>query len=322
LVALGLSERAAALTLWALAAASGGLAVVVRNFAWPVVALLVPLFGMAVVYFLVFVAGVKVYAPLDNADEGRGRAILPTLADFGYKRRIFEVLSDLVIIVLAYYAAFLLRFDSDITIYYTHFIRSLPLVIVCQLAAFLIIGQYKGLWRYTSMSDVASFVKCTAGAWVSSTLMVVFFYRFDGWSRGVLVMDGVLLFLGVTGTRVAFRVLRNWMLRLKPPANAKRVLIYGAGDGGELLLRELINNRELGLHPVGFVDDDPQKQGRMIHGVKVLGPLERLQTLASEQQVDELVISTGKLEAERSEMVSQLCANAGVHCRRMRISLD
>jgi UDP-GlcNAc:undecaprenyl-phosphate/decaprenyl-phosphate GlcNAc-1-phosphate transferase len=322
LVALGLSERAAALTLWSLAAASGGLAVVVRNFAWPVVALLVPLFGMVIVYFLVFVAGVKVYAPLESAEEGRGRAVLPTLADFGYKRRIFEVLSDVVIIVLAYYASFLLRFDGDLTPYYSHFIRSLPIVIVCQLAAFLVIGQYKGLWRYTSMNDMASFVKCTVGAWLASTLMVVFFYRFEGWSRGVLVMDGVLLFLGVTGTRVAFRVLRSWMLRLKPPANAKRVLIYGAGDGGELLLRELINNRELGLFPVGFVDDDPQKEGRMIHGVKVLGPLDKLQVLASEQKADELVISTGKLEAERSELVSQLCANAGLHCRRMRISLD
>ena len=118
-------------------------------------------------------------------------------------------------------------------------------------------------------------------------------------------------------------MIRTWIARFQSPASgSKRVLIYGAGDGGELLLRELMNNRDLGLHPVGFVDDDPQKLGRVIHGVRVLGSLDRLGELAGTESIEEVVISTTKLAADRSTQVAQLCAAAGVSCRRMRIALE
>ena len=100
------------------------------------------------------------------------------------------------------------------------------------------------------------------------------------------------------------------------------MLIYGAGDGGELLLRELQNNRELGMLAVGFVDDDPQKRGRVIHGVRVWGPVQELVSLIVGHQVDELVISTGKLPEERSTLITQLCGEAGIQVRKLRIALD
>ena len=323
LVALGLSERAAALTLWLLAAASGGVAVLVRNMAWPVAALIVPVFSLVLLFFLIFVGRVPVYQAVESEAEGRGRALLPTLADFSYKRRVFEVLNDLLMIVLAYYAAFLLRFDGNLVQpYYQQFLVSLPVVILAQIGAFLALGLYRGLWKYTSMTDLSTQIKAVAGGWIASTVAVVFIFRLEGYSRGVFVMDAVLLMFGVAGTRISFRLLRTWLVRLRPPANAKRVLIYGAGDGGELLLRELQNNLELGLFPVGFVDDDPQKVGRVIHGVHVLGSLERLGELAGSERVDELVISTSRLAADRTEQVARLCATAGLNCRRMRIALE
>jgi UDP-GlcNAc:undecaprenyl-phosphate GlcNAc-1-phosphate transferase len=323
LVALGLSERAAALTLWVLAAASGAVAVLVRNMAWPVAALIVPVFSLVLLFFLIFVGRVPVYQAVASEADVRGRALLPTLADFSYKRRVFEVLNDLLVIVIAYYAAFLLRFDGALVQpYYTQFLLSLPVVILSQIGAFLALGLYRGLWKYTSMSDLSTQIKAVVGGWIASTVAVVFIFRLEGYSRGVFVMDAVLLMFGVAGSRISFRLLRTWLGRLQPPANAKRVLIYGAGDGGELLLRELQNNHDLGLYPVGFVDDDPQKVGRVIHGVRVLGPLEQLGELAGSARVDELVISTNRLGAERSEQVARLCATAGLNCRRMRIALE
>jgi UDP-GlcNAc:undecaprenyl-phosphate GlcNAc-1-phosphate transferase len=323
LVALGLSERAAALTLYALAAASGGVAVLVRNLSWSLAALVVPLFVMALMFFLVFVGRVRVYEPVADEQEGRGRALLPTLADFSYKRRIFEVFNDLTIIALAYYASYLVRFDGHLLEQQAwQFAVSLPLIIVAQLAAFLVLGLYRGLWRYTSMSDVSTLLKAVAAGWIASTLTVTFRFRFDGFSRGVFAIDGVLLLLGIGGSRVAFRLLHSWMVRRSPPANARRVVIYGAGDGGELLLREMLNNHQLGLQPVGFVDDDPQKQGRVIHGVRVLGPLEKLPDVVGRERVDEVVISTTKLSSHRSVQVTELCHTTGIHCRRMRIALE
>jgi UDP-GlcNAc:undecaprenyl-phosphate GlcNAc-1-phosphate transferase len=135
-------------------------------------------------------------------------------------------------------------------------------------------------------------------------------------------MDGVFLMFGIAGSRVSFRLLRTWMLRREPAPDAKRVVIYGAGDGGELLLRELQNNIALGLHPVGFVDDDPQKLGRVIHGVRVLGPLEKLQELAGSTKIDEVVVATTKLTADRAALAAQMCQSAGLNFRRMRIALE
>jgi UDP-GlcNAc:undecaprenyl-phosphate/decaprenyl-phosphate GlcNAc-1-phosphate transferase len=323
LVALGLSERNAALTLWTVAALSGAVAVLVRNESWMVGAFLVPAFFMASLFFAVFVGGVRVYQPVADDREITGRALLPTLADFTYKRRVFEVLCDVAIIVLAYYAAFLLRFDGELlSPFYDLFVQSLPLVIVIQLGVFLALGLYDGLWRYTSMNDLSRQLRAIAGAWISSTLAIVFVFGLQNISRSVLIIDGLILTAAVTGTRISFRLLRTWAGRFKSTAEGKRVLIYGAGDGGELLLRELIQNRELGLQAVGFVDDDPQKQGRMIHGVRVLGSLDRLGELAHAERVDEIVVSTTKLGADRNEMLALVCRNAGLRYRRMRIALE
>jgi UDP-GlcNAc:undecaprenyl-phosphate GlcNAc-1-phosphate transferase len=119
-----------------------------------------------------------------------------------------------------------------------------------------------------------------------------------------------------------FRLLRSWASHLQSTPTGKRIHIYVAGDVGELMLRELLQNREHGLHAVGFVDDDPQKQGRLIHGVRVLGPLAQLRELADKEQVDEVVVSTTKLAADRNEMLDVVCRDAGLRYRRMRIALE
>ena len=187
---------------------------------------------------------------------------------------------------------------------------------------FFVLGLYEGLWRYTSMSDLTTQLRAVAGGWIVSTLAIVFIFRLENVSRSVLIMDAMLLTFGVSGTRISFRLLRTWAARFQPATTGRRVLIYGAGDGGELLLRELMQNRELGLNPVGFVDDDPQKEGRLIHGVRVLGSLERLVELVGREKVDEVVISTGKLASQRSEQLDVLCREAGLRYRRMRIALE
>jgi UDP-GlcNAc:undecaprenyl-phosphate GlcNAc-1-phosphate transferase len=323
LVALGLSERATTLTLWTWAAASGTVAVLVRNLSWAVSALVVATFGLTLLFFMVFVGRVRVYEPVASEDEGRGRALLPTLADFTYKRRIFEVLNDVALIVLAYWMAFMLRFDGALTQpYYGTFLKSLPLVLVTQLATFLACGLYRGLWRYTSMSDLTTLGRAVVAGWIASMVAVLLAYRFEGFSRGMFVMDAVLLFCGVAGSRLSFRLLRVWLVRFQPKTTGKRVLIYGAGDGGELLVRELQNNQRLGLHPIGFVDDDPQKHGRVIHGVRVLGDSEHLKGLVDAQRVEEIVISTGRISDDRSAALVAFCQELGVSCRRMRIALE
>jgi UDP-GlcNAc:undecaprenyl-phosphate GlcNAc-1-phosphate transferase len=323
LVALGLSDRAAALVLWTLSAAAGGLAVLIRMMDLSVAIFVVPAFGMALLLFLVFIGRVKVYEAVNTESEGRGRAMLPTLADFAYKRRVFEVLNDLAIIVLSYYAAFLLRFDGALPREeYGQFLASLPVLISVQAVMLLLLGLYRGLWRYTSMSDLATLIKAVVGAWTASVVVLALVYRLEGFSRGVLLMDAVLLLAGITGSRVFFRLLRTYIERFRHHPEARRALIYGAGDGGELLARELLNNRNLGLLPVGFLDDDPKKEGRMIHGLRVLGSLDRLNEASNAESIDEIVVSTAKLSPERFAALGLISQKTGIRTRRMRIALE
>jgi UDP-GlcNAc:undecaprenyl-phosphate GlcNAc-1-phosphate transferase len=120
---------------------------------------------------------------------------------------------------------------------------------------------------------------------------------------------------------MAFRLFRQ-VLPAVGTNNGRRVLIYGAGDGGELLLRELRNNRELNLSPVGFLDDDPAKSGKVIHGLRVFGGNGDLASVCSQHEIDEIVISSLKMTDERIQEVVQSCYERQIVVKRMRITIE
>jgi|SRR5579871_475640 len=321
LVRVGLTERQATLTLWVIAAASGATAVMVKNLSAAIALGVVAVFVFVVLFLMIFLGRVKVYEKISSETEGQGRALLPTLADFSYKRRIFETLNDLALIILCYYGAFLLRFEDQSSSFLSQFARSVPMVIVAQLSMFLLMGLYRGVWRYTGIDDLKVILRAVAAATLFSTVVILYVYSFAGFSRAVMIIDGVLLLLGVSGSRLSFRLLRSLLIRNRPQ-HGKRVLIYGAGDAGELLVRELQNNVELGMEAVGFVDDDPNKTGRLIHGVPVMGSSDDVARILSTARAHEVVLSTRKVDVERWERVSRACSEQGLHARRMRIALE
>lgn len=322
LVALGMSERGATLLLWAIAAASGGLAVLVHSMSQALAVGVLAVFGMGLLFLMVFLGRVKVYEAVGGESERRNRALLPTLADFSYKRRIFEALNDLALIILCYYGAYLLRFAGlrEEVAFLDSFGRSLPVVVVTQISVFLAAGLYRGVWRYTGIDDLTAIVKAVVAASAVSSGALWLLFHFAGLSRFVMVIDFLLLLVAVAASRVSFRLLRNWIRGHKP--NGQRVLIYGAGDGGELLARELRNNIELGLVAVGFVDDDPHKAGRMIHGVPVVGSGVDIEALLGTSRAQMVVASTEKIDPRRWAAVEAACLASGVGVRRMRIAFD
>jgi UDP-GlcNAc:undecaprenyl-phosphate GlcNAc-1-phosphate transferase len=190
-----------------------------------------------------------------------------------------------------------------------------------KMSVFLVMGVYRGLWRYTGMSDMVVFAKATAVSSVASVLMVLFVFRFVGFSRTVFAIDAVLMFLLLAGSRMAFRLFRQVLPAVRPH-DGRRVLIYGAGDGGELLLRELRNNRDLNLSPVGFLDDDPAKNGKVIHGLRVFGGNGDLASVCAQHDVHEVVISSLKMTDERIKAVVRSCADREIAVKRMRITIE
>jgi UDP-GlcNAc:undecaprenyl-phosphate GlcNAc-1-phosphate transferase len=320
LVALGMSERRAVWMLYGFAALSGVLALLVREartaYSLPAIAV----FTIALTLLGVHLAGVKVYEE-DDLAAARETPVFAFLVDVSYKRRVFEVLLDLALIILAYYSAYLLRFGPLTPALWKVFLQTLPFLVFLKMASFLALGVYRGIWRYTSVDDLIVIGKAVILGSVLSVLAVLFKFRFQGFSRVIFVLDGMVFLLFVMGSRLAFRLFRQ-ALPTPKTRDGCRVLIYGAGDAGELLLRELLNNRDLQYAPVGFMDDDPTKKGKVIHGLRVYGGNGDLREICRAQQVAEVLLSSKKIPPARVEEILQDCQAQDVTLKRMRIKIE
>ncbi len=323
LVALGLSEKRAVLMLYGLAALSGVLAVGVRQFKPDVSIALLVIFTLGLTLLGVYLAGIKAYDEEEQVRAARDKPLYAFLIDFSYKRRVFEVLLDIVLITLAYWSAYAIKFEpfSDSPAWKL-FLRTLPVLVVVRLAAFLVFGVYRGIWRYTSMDDLMSFAKAVAAGSLLSMMIVLFKFRFQGFSRGVFLIDALVMLLLLAGSRIAFRVFRQVLPAGAKSKEGKRVLIYGAGDAGELLLRELLNNRELRYAPVGFMDDDKNKHGKLIHGFRVFGGNGLFAKIVVDQAVEQVLISTPRISEERIAEILSLCDERNVELKRLSIRIE
>ena len=319
LVALGMSERYAVFMLYGFAALSGVLAILVQRARLDVSLAAIAGFTIVLTLVGVYLAGVKVYDE-SEASALKDKPLYMFLVDLSYKRRIFEVLLDVVLVILSYWAAYAIRFPPDSPAW-ALFIRTLPVLVFVKMGVFLAMGVYRGLWRYTSMSDLIVFAKAVVLSSIASVLLLLFLFRFEGYSRKVFVIDALFMFLFLACSRVAFRLFRQ-LLPAVTKNEGRRVLIYGAGDGGELLLRELRNNRELQLAPIGFLDDDPAKSGKVIHGLRVFGANGDLGAVCSQHEVDEVVISSVKMTEERIQEVLRTCSERQITVKRMRITME
>ena len=150
------------------------------------------------------------------------------------------------------------------------FLQTLPLIMAIQLTCLLIGGVYGGLWRYASIADVVTIGRSVAGGVLVSAVVVFGMFGWVGPSRSVFIVDALLLIIFLGVSRVSFRLLREIIVgKAEALPGSRPVFIYGAGDGGELLLREILNNPDLQYTPVGFVDDDENKVGKLIHGYRI-----------------------------------------------------
>ena len=322
LVALGMSERHAVWMLYGLAALSGVLALLVQEVKLDVSLAAIAGFTILLTLLGVYLAGVKVYDETEEALAAGENSLYAFLIDLSYKRRIFEVLLDVILILLAYWGAYAVKFGAlSGSTAWKLFLRTLPVLVFVKMASFLVMGVYRGIWRYTSLDDLIVFAKAVVLSSVLSVMAVLFAFRFEGFSRTVFIIDGILMFMFLAGSRLAFRLFRQ-VIPVARSSEGRRVLIYGAGDGGELLLRELLNNRALKYSPVGFIDDDPAKSGKLIHGLKVYGGNGDLNSLCRQHEVDEVLISSSRMPEARLQELLGFCRTQNIQVKRMRITIE
>lgn len=321
LVALGMSERNAVLMLYVFAILAGSVALAARHIQLDVSLAITAIFVLALTVGGVHLAGVKVYT--DDMINAPPAPVYSFLLEISYKRRIFEVLLDTILVVLAYYLSYLTLFGP-----FTYgqpdwmlFVETVPLIVGALMVSFLATGAYRGVWRYTSLTDLASIARGVLTGSVASLVLVGFVFRYDGFSRGVFALNAVLLFIFVAGSRLSFRLLKR-----RRPASAigsrTKVLIYGAGDAGERVFRELSSNFDLPYAPVAFLDDDVRKVGRMIRGLPVLDGRGRIAEHCRALGVEEVLISSTSFTPPRINAMWAECTNCGVTLRQVALMIE
>ncbi|HVF30663.1 MAG TPA: hypothetical protein VNA22_06810 [Pyrinomonadaceae bacterium] len=322
LVALGLSERAAVLMIYGFAIVAGILSLLVSQLETLQSLALIGLFTVALTIVGVYLSKVKVYDEDEAHLAEQNNAVFTFLVNVSYKRRIFEVFLDAFLITFSYYAAYVLLFGSfESSGNWDLFLQTLPLLLILKLFAFLAAGVYRGLWRYTSIGDFITFAKAVLIGSVLSVVAVLLLYRFQNFSRAVFVLDGIILLLLLVGSRMAFRLLREFFPHTAGHGG-RLVLIYGAGDGGEMVLRELRNNSSWNYQPIGFIDDDPLKKDKVINGLQVYDANGSLASICREKSVQEILISSGKISSDALSRLREICRDQDIALKRAQMKIE
>lgn len=229
------------------------------------------------------------------------------------------IASDAVIFMIAITCAYLFRFEFVLGPANILQIQALlTWLIPLKLLIFLLSGVYRGMWRYTSVRDF--WLLAQASIW--STLLIITFiyyqYGFHNYSPAVFIVDGVFTFVLIGGKRMLIRsyfaVYTNFKSTAHPLSKVhfKKVLIVGAGAAGEKILREIFENYQLNYNVIGFIDDDPEKQGRSIHGVHVLGNIDKLSYILEKAEIEEILIAIPSASGDQIRHIVKACKDCNV----------
>jgi UDP-GlcNAc:undecaprenyl-phosphate GlcNAc-1-phosphate transferase len=322
MVAIGFSERKAVLVLYLLSIVSGAIALTISYLSIGTSLVLIILYLLGVLFFWIYLGRVKVY-PEDSILSGTDRrGITPILIEITYRRRIFEVLLDVVLITVAYYTAYLLRFEGVLEGNFDYFLKSLPLVISCQIFWLYIMGVYRGVWESASLRDLTGYIKAITGGTVMPVLILLLLYRFYSFSRAVFGIYWILMLILISLSRLSFRLLDEGIR--KGNQKGKPTLVYGAGVGGQMAMREIETNRDLGMTIVGFIDDNARIHGRKFQGYPVLGGQEGLENIIKKHNIQEIIVSFKQKGKEKRREVNNLCRSieADVNVTQMRLVIS
>ncbi len=238
-----------------------------------------------------------------------------------YRNRMLQLAADAVLVALAYFLAFQLRFLDEPQgwpeRYQTLFLQSVGFVVVGKLVVFYACGLYQKWWRYVSGRDFLLIFRAVA---IASAILVVFFAVAKPFAhtlpRAVEVTDFVLTMMLIAGARLAVRLIVE-----RPSRGARlpkhEVLVVGAGSGGQMVVRELQLNPNLGATAIGFVDDDPRKRGMRMLGLKVLGSTKEIVKILDETEPDEVVIAIPSAPGQLRGQVVSACREREIRVRTL-----
>ncbi|MEM3112427.1 MAG: nucleoside-diphosphate sugar epimerase/dehydratase [Candidatus Anstonellales archaeon] len=229
-----------------------------------------------------------------------------------FKRFLFFLFSDIIIILVSLYLSFLIRFEFKFPEQYKIlFLRAIPFFILFKLVCFSIFGLYRITWRYVSLRELSNLI---IAAILSSTWLMIFmllepfdfifkhlldilypsFLSFQGFPRSIFIIDGLITLLFTGGLRISKRLYLE-LLSHKKVKRGKRTIIIGAGNTGEIIIRDMARQGFSEFYPVALLDDDRAKIGAYIHGVKVAGSTEKLKETIRKYNAEAVIIAIPSL---------------------------
>ena len=342
LIAFGLNERQVLLVLYGIALFSGIFAITIESIGYWLSLIFVPMLVVGLALASAYLGGMKVSVPDESAKmqgfgdtknltgvNGNSHRIVRIMLNLTYKRRILEVLLDFVIITLAFYLAFVTHYGLFLNQKrLLLFTQALPIILGVTYLCFFITGVYRAVWRYLSLDDFIRYLNAAllSGIFTALIVYLVYFYRKDPviiqsievYNPILFILYGLYIFLGLAASRSSFKLL-DWLILRQTRTTDERVLIYGAGDTGEMALRWIYMNPGLKIRPIGFIDDDPLKSGRYIHGVRVLGCSAELDEVLDLQQVDGIIIAQDALTADLISAAKTIAEKHGCWTRNFHL---
>ena len=253
----------------------------------------------------------------------------PPLALLKNKNLYLMLVGESGLFALAMVLAFLLRFEFDIPPeFFRQLLGLLPLAVVSKLVFFLFSGLYRGMWRYTGLSDLWRIGRAVFMAEVALILYVVFSSHFQGYPRSVFVLDPLLAFVFACGARVFIRSIYEFSFRPEDvfsvflpevfctPGAGVPVLIVGADDVGARIAKEILEIRDSGMRIVGFADDHASRIGRRIHGLPVFGPMKEMPRIIALTKAEEVLVSAAQ-DGELLRQVVDACEAAQIRIKKL-----
>jgi len=318
LIAFGLSERQAILVLYSVALVSGVAAASIEALDYDLSLVIIPILLIGLALFVAYLGRLRMVSEPSQTKGSLARLV----GNLTYKRRVFEIILDLMLIGSSYYLAFWTRFGLDMTTQSMDlFLQSWPMALGLAYLAFFSFGIYRGVWRYVGLNDLLRYVGAVVATSIAGWIISQVLFSGNGYGVDIFLLFAIFLLLGLAGSRVSFQVLDRWSDERKNKAGKISVLIYGADDAGELALRWMLRNPEMGYKPVGFIDDQGTNRGKLIHDVRVLGGVEQINAhLIDIQGV--VVTNRALLATPQGTKLTDKCRERGIWIRWLRIEFE
>ena len=320
LVAFGLSERQAVLVLYCIAIISGIASIGLDALDYDLSLVLIPILLIVLSLFVAYLARMKVGSSVQDRPNGFTRWIV----NLTFKRRIFELSFDLMLIGVSFYLSFWTRFGLNMTsISMNLFLLSWPVVLGITYGSFYVFRVYQGVWRYIGINDLTRYVGAALLSGGLSWVIIKLVFPGQQFTADIFLLFVLFLLIGLSGSRSSFQILDRMYNRQFHGIQKENILLYGAEDAGEIALRWILRNPNIGYSVVGFLDDDAMKWGSNIHGVNILGDSNKLDQFIQERQVSGVIATTDiLLHSKNGEKLISTCREKGIWVRILRLEFE